>query len=1104
MTAKVLSPPVPSPSTRPPSPVRKPVPPPKSSPVKSSPRKPSPEKLEVARPPLEIAGDEPIGSNVAAEVEPDEARSPSDNSSPIRPVVRKSSMNFASLPAREPLTSKKSVGAGMSRLSNLDQSRTSYYNRNTGGKSLGGAQHESEDEDQDDMDIDDDITVQNTIDVAEATAAHNKTYTQRLQDRISLLGAKAPATASQPSRSQATSSSQNAFTPYSQPQQPAQPPRQAQEAMQPASPRKQEPIVAPGAFPTDDEDDWIALPATAAKEPSIFSPRPVMAKSYSADVMEGVVGKATVGESEFAPPKQRQQVTASGSPKREPAIPERSTSIRTHNKSASVPHLPSTAADLDSPRKAISVSNPALATVPESGRPSATPSKSPSRNFRDSPLKQVKNKLSSILKSSKGLLASSAAISAEGKSSLLSPSTTRLGIFAGPSTESLVPGFGRADTLYPDLTQYAAVTEPQSPSRPESPARSTATRRTRASAEREKREQKQKEKEMKDAQRLADQMGKLEKAREKEREKARVFSEEQEKVVLEKQLMAQKERQRAEQPAPSSPTREAAKPTRTSPRKAKAQADAEGRSMAVTPGPAASDMDVDMVDAPGSMAPPTAPRSAVPSQANRGVKRPIKPTKEATSKTKQAPTVIRVNTTSAQHSQYHPSNSVLAATLQDTLGPQQHQLKSKASSASLQTKPSLQSLKSSVSSSGRPKALELAAKRKEQEEREAQRKREAKAEMERKRAALQEEERRQDEQRRLEAQRQKEREREQVAAQAEAKKSAQRQAALEKAKQTRAPPPPQRAQPNGPPDYSMSRAEPSSARPPSRLNSTLQRPQDEPNRLVNAVLSNTAKAPPKRPLQAEGNEESARPGIARNGPSYQHQEAKRMRMSEEFDEDELEMGGQPSQSKIKGPPVRPSGGFKKVCGSASVHVAATNVSFRNCHRNPSSPTATRRRRETCSSRRSRRNITARPRPPTLWTWRRSPNRPFPSHQIPTLPGPRRTRLPPGRRACSCPANRQPSRRPGHHLASRTATPSNCPRSRRTTRTARTTATSGWRRGRTRRTCARHSRAKRPSTPCRSSGRPARLTWRRSSARAKTGSTSSGRARAAPTGAVRTA
>lgn len=905
------------------------------------------------------------------------ARSPSDPSSPVRSMVRKSSMNFASLPARAPFTSNKSLGGAGAGLTRADPARTSYYNRPTGGKSIGNARMEDDDDQDDEMDT-------GAHDAATADkdmAAHNKTYAQRLHDRISMLG-KSQANAPRPSKSLAALAHQQETK------------AQQQKSLSPK--RTATSVAAPGAFPEDeddDDDDWIIPPAKA--EAATTSPTKAQAIVPTPTTEE--VDPLGI-QAEFVLPKQRQQdVSRPASPKRvqAPIIPERTTSTITgHMKSASVPSLPVVDSTALTTTKPISVSNPTnpahavLAAVSGLQDRPPSPSKSPSRNYRDSPLKHVKNKLSSILKTSKGLLASSAALSAEGKSSLLSPSSTRLGLFMGPSTESLAlksRNGSTPDLTRPDLSRQTSATTttsttsaasaasavsatPDVLSNQESPVRSqspTRSRKTRASTERERREMKHREKELKEVQRMADQMGKLEKMREKEREKARVFVEDQERIAAtvekpvekptqtpaqtpaQRELRGHKQPQQQQQkpqpqqvadedddmdelsqqpppkpkPQSSSPSRVAAKPTRTSPRKAKAQQ---------------ADDDADMADAPASMLPPPPPahstvsaNSSVPrsAQSTRTIRRPIKPTKDAPAKTKQAPTVIRVNTSSSQHqqqqsSQFHPSNSILAASLHETLvGPPQ--LKNKASTASLHTKPSLQSLKSSVSSTGRPKALELAAKRKEAEEREAQRKRDAKAEIERKRAALQELE----EQRKLELQKQREREREREQAAAEAAAAKKRQAAIEKAKQTRAPPPVQRTQlPSGPSaDYGRTDAQ--APRPQSRLatatGTNMHRSQEEQHRPVNAVLSHTAKAMSKRPLPGTDAYESqnhGRPGTAggnggsSNMPSYQHKDAKRIRMSEEFDEDELEMGGHVVRvSSIKGPPVRPSNGFKKVC-----------------------------------------------------------------------------------------------------------------------------------------------------------------------------------------------
>ncbi|KAI1083528.1 hypothetical protein F5B20DRAFT_527372 [Whalleya microplaca] len=861
------------------SPVRSPsaTPPKTASPTKASAveRTPlAPEQQEAELDAMETVLEEP-------------SRTPSDGSSPIQPIVRKSSLNFASLPAREPIT-HKSIGNRISRTSHLDQNRTSYYNRHTGGKSLGHAKHELTDDEDDGMDTDEDPLSENTQAHTEPenAATHSKTYTQRLQDQISKLG-RSQAKPARPSKSIPD-------PPISEPTPATIPSTQSERQAKPSSSPKK--TTTPGAFP-EDEDDWIQPLGSPDNASGSFSPRPGLPKSYSTDVMEGVSGKDTVGGNAFAVHKTRQRQSQSKSPQR-PAALEQTTNTLGHHKSVSVPILPQIEqadAGGDNLKKAISVSNPALSAVSESERP--TTPKSPSRGFGNSPLKQVKNKLSSILKSSKGLLASSAAISAEGKSSLLSPSTTRLALHAGPSTDTLASPLGRdVQPLYPDLSQHGSNAEPLPA--PASPTR-TEGRRTRASIEREKAEQKRKEKEVKEARRVAEQMEKLEKAREKEREKARVFSKEQERIAeMEKQVAAQKEQEKRN--AVATPGN-APKTTRASPRRVKTQPTTEEKTVTAISSDERQVDDVEMVDAANTMPPPSAPRSAAPPSATKGreIKRPIRPAKEPIGRPKQAPTVIRVNMGS-QHSQYHPSNSTLASNLHETLS--QPQPKAKPSQVALQSKGSIQSLKSSTSSTGRPKALEAAARRKEQEEREAQRKREAKAEIERKRAAMQEEERRQEQQRRLEAERQKEEERRQAAMQAEAKKSSHRQAMLEKAKQTRAPPPAVRSQPNGPPDYSRPD---SSARPASR---TVQRTQDDPGRPVNTVLSNNSKAPTKRPLQQDHNDDGAsRQAPARGGTTFQPKESKRMRMTEEMDND-AEMEKQPS---LKGAPVRPSGGYKK-------------------------------------------------------------------------------------------------------------------------------------------------------------------------------------------------
>jgi hypothetical protein len=195
---------------------------------------------------------------------------------------------------------------------------------------------------------------------------------------------------------------------------------------------------------------------------------------------------------------------------------------------------------------------------------------------------------------------------------------------------------------------------------------------------------------------------------------------------------------------------------------------------------------------------------------------------------------------------------------------------------------------------------------------------------------IKEEERRKEEQQRQqEAQRQREiqRERERAASITDAKKAASRQAIekrrleMEKAKETRAPPPairPQQAnadlthsmlQEKALPPVPPQRVDLGQPKPPRMVNPSAQRPQEDLSRPVNSVLQNTTKAPPKRPLQQEPEEHHSRPTIQRNGPSYQHeQHSKRRKTSENFDDDDLTE----NQPKLMAPPIRQSSSRQKV------------------------------------------------------------------------------------------------------------------------------------------------------------------------------------------------
>ncbi|KAM0350289.1 hypothetical protein ACHAPU_003456 [Fusarium lateritium] len=820
---------------------------------------------------MEEAATEPEQDDVS----PDDAQSQSDNSSPARPSFRKS-LQFPSLPAREPLAAGKNAGARASRTSHVDLKRTSYLGRSTRGKSLvSHSEHDESDEsDQDEMDVDHLQTVppKNAEDL---TLHHNKTYTQMLQDKISVLGKSQP-NGSRPSKSiHSITNSQHQQTVSQSAAEPKSP--------EPPSPKKQEFTTTPGAFPEDDDDDWIVPPTSQQHAAAPTPTRPSFSKSRTADVMEGIHGKQTLGSFDLDGDRANIRSPARFNPQA-----ERPSYLR-HSKSASVPVVPLTAAleQEGSPlKKTISASSQAERpdTTVEAAS-SSSPSKSPTRLFRDSPLKHLKNKMSSILSTSKGLIASSAALSAEGKSSLLSPSRAQLGLYPGQSSESIAP----KSSMESFRSGGLAFDQQSTLSRP-------VAKRTRASVEREK-EEKRREKE---ARFQAEQFEKLEKEREKEREKARVFSKEQEKLAtLEKQVAARKE---VETPAPK-PT---SAPTRTSPRRPQERENSE---------PKAIGQDEDMIDA-HVVAPPSAHRPTAPNTLSRPkeIRRIAKPARETTTKTKPAPTVhIKVNTGSQLYPGNAPANGF--PELGTSINSQPQQIISKASKASTQPKPSASAFGASTGSNGRPRALDMATQKKAQDE--AQRRRDAKAKMERERGAK-DEKRKQEQLRRQEEERQKR-------DQTDAKKNAQRQAIIEKAKKTPAPPPAVRSQPNGPPDYNMQQDKSASVqrgdgppRPLSRMNSGIYRSQDEMGRPVNAILANGSKPGPKRLLGRDGNDDGpARPPPSR-GPQYQAKEAKRRRTSDDF-ADELDTEQLPN---IKGPPVRPSSALKRVSTQSLFHVVA--------------------------------------------------------------------------------------------------------------------------------------------------------------------------------------
>lgn len=214
-----------------------------------------------------VVHDTLVHQEVDDEMEVDEEPTPSEKSSPVKPLVRKSSLTFACLPAREPILPKKSMG------------RTSQI-RHTGGKSLGGSQTvqpvESQHDDLEDRGEDRPALQREE---SETTKTHNKTSTQRLFERFQMLEQHAP-----PKRI-----SQNILSQSSRPSVYPAITSQPKEAIPPAQISQSQPTypTLPAAESEreeveeeDDDDSWIAAPTRAAA-PALNPIRSPVNKSHT-------------------------------------------------------------------------------------------------------------------------------------------------------------------------------------------------------------------------------------------------------------------------------------------------------------------------------------------------------------------------------------------------------------------------------------------------------------------------------------------------------------------------------------------------------------------------------------------------------------------------------------------------------------------------------------------------------------------------------------------------------------------------------------------------------------------------------------------------------
>ena len=620
----------------------------------------------------------------------DVLRAPSEGPSPVKSLIRKSSLTFAALPAREPLTAKQSIGSRVSGTAHFDQSRAtltrgSFFGRYTGGKSLGDLRQPDcanngpngiVDMEQAELP---NIAREESDTDTKMTVLHNKSSTQRLHEKINMLGKSQPA---RPTKSIP------AAVAISHPIYPDLP----QSDMQPSTFEEAPAKATTGNEPynNNDDDDWIQPPHAQTKD----SRRPPLLNDVSAEVKEDTKGKGEMKDKQLGVGNNDRDVRAL------PPLPH-SVVLGCHDGMQGQPGTGSTVLNV-SPSKSpkpgrtkangkshaptVPLSNTKTGAAEASSTPGDTPS---SKRYVDGPLSASKSRIQSIMKTARGLFTSSAGVSAQAKMETLSPHSTRT---CGQASE--LPS---GDLLRANLKALPVNKEKP----PSNPVETTEGRKTRSSSEKEgkRKEQEAKERERVD---LA-----LEQAREVERKAAAQRQELTYPVLSTVNSNAQIDDAAPVNDAQPSMT------TRQSPRRS--QKGQETRKIPQPPENQANNVDNRSTN--HAMAPPSYHPQAPPSQLQRpkDLRRPVKPAKETAPKPKPQPVAIRVGTLSQR---IPLTNVALSSTLQESLAPpkpKQPGLAKKASNVSLQTSTSNSSLKSSLASSApKPKALLAAERKKEQ------------------------------------------------------------------------------------------------------------------------------------------------------------------------------------------------------------------------------------------------------------------------------------------------------------------------------------------------------------------------------------------------------
>ncbi|CCU83173.1 inner centromere protein [Blumeria hordei DH14] len=631
-----------------------------------------------------------------------EGNSQSEGSSPLRPMVRKSSLNFASLPAREPITKKKSISNQTIRASQQDISRKSLQRNQTDEIFVESGMKENNlcGEEYEWPEPDKSRTINPEINLMHQ-GGENSSHSP--QNQIIKFGKfqKDP----QLSKSAAY---------YPMVQTCLDPTNHSDSIelvneMNNATPMNKS-ITPVETYKSKDNDKNTVIVTTTAQ----------VLESSSLDIYDNISTSVCIAQKENVIEKSTscyptlESALLSPSPNRESShLNSTNTTPSNRIKSVSTSALPVNAEEqCPQINQKISVWNPNLnhlASLHED-RCSTTSGSLP-RSFHGSPFKAAKDKVSSLYKSSKALFAGGPVPSPE----------FREGIpFSVPgqseTVEKQVFEFNNQKSSEPQLSLSDLPSENKKNDSTHQSFHSIVSH----SPQKSKTPSQRVESNLIDERDSSSNDIRGEESTFKDTEEANKSQHVQDKIVAAERASSKfiNERNWNTQHDETSCV------SRMSPNKAKEIVDDEISSVLDYSEPILS-KDIEIIDAPSAIAQTTQPRPK--SKIGRSnTKRPLKPAKELIRP--KPPTVIRVDTGSQRGNSYHPSNATLSATLQDSftqMNAVPNTKRHKASTSSVQSKSSSSNFKPTTNKNS--EAIDKLA---------ASRRREAKMEVEQQRFAI--------------------------------------------------------------------------------------------------------------------------------------------------------------------------------------------------------------------------------------------------------------------------------------------------------------------------------------------------------------------------------